>query len=99
MFIDVTHGGDGRILRLSTSAIAYLDQAETGTRVRLIGGENLRIAESPAELEARIEAHLTTIVGVIDHTIDGQVLTPTEALDQPGTLPDAKAAAGRGKNK
>ena len=54
MFIDVTHGGDGRILRLSTSAIAYLDQAETGTRVRLIGGENLRIAESPAELEARI---------------------------------------------
>ena len=56
MFIDVTRFGGTRVLRLAVAAIGYLDEAPEGGVIRLIGGETLRVNETPAEIEGRINA-------------------------------------------
>lgn len=56
MFIDVTRYGGTRALRLAITAIAYLDACEGGTAMHLLGGETLRVSETPPEIEQLIEA-------------------------------------------
>ncbi|RUN77321.1 hypothetical protein EJC47_07525 [Sphingomonas sp. TF3] len=92
-------------MRLSTSAIAYLDHAEDGARVRLIGGESLRVAESPAEIEARADAQLVQQAIPID---PDKELAAIDALETIGLLRTDEAvckrvevisARGQGKRK
>lgn len=53
-FVDVTRHGGMRILRLASTAVAYLDECEGGTSVHLVGGETLRVNEDPDEIERRL---------------------------------------------
>ncbi len=99
MFIDVTRHGGERALRLAVAAIAFLDEAPGGTAIRLIGGDSLRVVDTPAEIETRCmpprvsagspysEAAAADIVA----SISGEI-TPVE--------PDAaEAATPKGKRK
>ncbi|WP_260927382.1 hypothetical protein [Novosphingobium sp. 9] len=53
MFIDVTRYGGMRLLRVAIAAIAYIDQVEGGSALHLIGGETIRVNETPADIEER----------------------------------------------
>lgn len=52
-FIHVTRYGGVKTLLLAVSAIAYIDECEGGTAIRLIGGESLRVNEDPQTIRTR----------------------------------------------
>lgn len=67
MFITVTHFGSGRPLRVAIAAIAYLDIGpEDSSALRLIGGETLRVIETPAEIEAACSARRISAIEVTE---------------------------------
>lgn len=51
MFITVTRPGVDRPLRLAAAAIAYMDEITDGAALHLVGGQSLRVEQSPAEIE------------------------------------------------
>lgn len=70
MFIDVTRAGSPRRLRLAVPAIAYLDETPAGAVVHLVGGEILTVGQTPAEIEARVDATIALspiAVAAIEH--------------------------------
>lgn len=52
--IEVTRHGGLKRLRLSVAAIAYFDDCEGGTAIRLIGGESLRVNEDCETIAVRV---------------------------------------------
>ena len=58
MFVTITRVGGARELRVLASAIAYVDEAEDFTLVKLTSGEALRASEDRAMLEERIDKAL-----------------------------------------
>jgi len=55
MFVTITRTGSARELRVLATAIAYVDEAEGCTLVKLTSGEALRASEDRATLEKRID--------------------------------------------
>ena len=90
MFIDVTRYGGVRVLRVAVAAIAYLDSCEGGTALHLVGGETLRVAELPGQLEARVDA--TIALSPIAATAPA-----TAAEGDPAKLADKRRNTGRSR--
>lgn len=80
MFVTITRVGSQRELRVLASAIAYVDEAEDFTLVKLTSGEALRASEGREMLEERIDKALCgdLIVGELEQT-DADPVSPVVA--------------------
>lgn len=82
MFIDVTRPG-GRALRLAIAAIGYLDLCDDGGVVRLIGGESLRVEQTPEEVESRIAGAFSAVTATLEVVEPQQLEVEALAPAQP----------------
>lgn len=100
MFMTITRTGSLRELRVLATAIAYIDEAEDFTLVKLTSGEALRASEDRATLEERIDKALRgdLIVGELLQVDEFRAelaapaaAAPAPVAPKPASTPKSKA--------